>query len=602
MAVTPTSPDVLNDRLKDPMDGTLIRKRHLVREDVADRQGMEGGAWGVANLSNRSMCTKSQRRLPYGFARNGSLAFVALCALSACCVSMLHLHRVLLINDEGKPRCATCEAWASSAFASCGVASACYLAFSLGVSHMLVAQPRSRWGFPHADGTSLLDSVAKAYRSAPHEFLQFLVSLLAVTSWLYGVQMLAFVDAPGDDLHMHYILGGHKHATRTNPYEEDNPLGVPGNKKLRTFHTMELLVLWSVALNGMLGSLVRLVMPTTMYVPQLWMGVDGVEIGTCCAVALARILEARGYAGWALGGYSPFIVCGLFRFVRLLRFERFCVMRYGENGAPWKSAMNGPMVRFYMLILKVGATICAAACIVCAAEYPCVERAEKLEDDLQLNDCNARFRHYQDCVYFLIVTFSTVGYGDMYPATRLGKGVVVFVLLFVLCFLPSLLSDIAELSDGDDTSSEEQQINAVASLHEAVLDLHEDVEHLANGFDALGVLAGKAAGSSSHSKQLAGAQARLQTGQAQQAADAEARHATLLAALRKLESRLGGAAPATPRRRADDDDDDDNEPDEPPRRHNVVLGSKLRRGKRRRLPAVRSPGYYVKLPAAAAGV
>ena len=141
------------------------------------------------------------------------------------------------------------------------------------------------------------------------------------------------------------------------------------------------------------------------------------------------------------------------------------------------------------MIRKVGSTSCAAAAIVCMAEYPCVERSEKLEDDLQLADCNARFRHYQDCVYFLIVTFSTVGYGDMYPATRLGKGVVVFVLLFVLCFLPSLLSDIAELSDGDDTSAEEQQINAVAALHEAVLDLHEDVEHLAAGFEALGALA-----------------------------------------------------------------------------------------------------------------
>ena len=32
------------------------------------------------------------------------------------------------------------------------------------------------------------------------------------------------------------------------------------------------------------------------------------------------------------------------------------------------------------------------------------------------------------------------------------------------------------------------------------------------------------------------------------------------------------------------------------------LFAKLRRGKRRRLPAVRSPGYYVKLPAASAGV
>ena len=73
---------------------------------------------------------------------------------------------------------------------------------------------------------------------------------------------------------MHYVIGGHKHATRSNPYHVDNPLGVPGDKKLRAFHTMELLVLWSVAFNGMLGTLVRLAMPTTMYVRPLWVSVD----------------------------------------------------------------------------------------------------------------------------------------------------------------------------------------------------------------------------------------------------------------------------------------------------------------------------------------
>ena len=64
--------------------------------------------------------------------------------------------------------------------------------------------------------------------------------------------------------------------------------------KARAFHTMELLTLWSVAFNGMLGTLVRLAMPTTMYVRPLWVGVDCVEVGTCAAISLARILEARG--------------------------------------------------------------------------------------------------------------------------------------------------------------------------------------------------------------------------------------------------------------------------------------------------------------------
>ena len=87
-------------------------------------------------------------------------------------------------------------------------------------------------------------------------------------------------------------------------------------------------------------------MPTTMYVRPLWVGVDCVEVGTCAAISLARILEARGYAGWKIGGYSIYILGGLFRFVRLLRFERFCVMRYGENGAPGalQKYVNGPLV------------------------------------------------------------------------------------------------------------------------------------------------------------------------------------------------------------------------------------------------------------------
>ena len=593
MAVTPTSPDVLNDRLKEH-DGrplTIEEKRHHVKSDVADRCSMEGGAWGVANLSNRNMTTNKDGR-HFGFPRSVEAAAFSLGIVAACTVSMLHLHHVILKRDTKSARCATCQDWADSVFAATGVAAACYLVFTLTIAHLLVSPHKSRWGFP-MKGSGFVHNLCNAYRSAPHEFFQFLVSLLGVVTFIWGLEMIAFVDAPGDDLHMHYVIGGHKHATRANPYSEDNPLGVPGDKKLRAFHTMELLTLWSVAFNGMLGTLVRLAMPTTMYVRPLWVGVDCVEVGTCAAISLARILEARGYAGWKIGGYSIYILGGLFRFVRLLRFERFCVMRYGENGAPGalQKYVNGPLVRFYMLILKVGSTICAAAAIVCMAEYPCVERSEKLEDDLQLADCNARFRHYQDCVYFLIVTFSTVGYGDMYPATRLGKGVVVFVLLFVLCFLPSLLSDIAELSDGDDTSAEEQQINAVAALHEAVLDLHEDVEHLAAGFEALGALAGRG-----EAKQVA---SHLGAVQERQDHDAKMRHEVLMAALRKLERRLadgdaGGRRPDPP--------DDDAPPPREASPARLPQGSKLRRGKRRRLPAVRSPGYYVKLPAASAGV
>ena len=110
MAVTPTSPDVLNDRLKE-QDGrplTIEEKRHHVKSDVADRCSMEGGAWGVANLSNRNMTTNKNGK-HFGFPRNVEAAVFSLCIVAACTVSMLHLHHVILKRDTKSARCATCH-------------------------------------------------------------------------------------------------------------------------------------------------------------------------------------------------------------------------------------------------------------------------------------------------------------------------------------------------------------------------------------------------------------------------------------------------------------------------------------------------------------
>lgn len=47
---------------------------------------------------------------------------------------------------------------------------------------------------------------------------------------------------------------------------------------------------------------------------------------------------------------------------------------------------------------------------------------------------NGQELSYWDCVYFLMVTMSTVGYGDIYCVTSIGRG---FQVLFLLVGLVS---------------------------------------------------------------------------------------------------------------------------------------------------------------------
>ncbi|CAG0884286.1 unnamed protein product [Cyprideis torosa] len=62
-----------------------------------------------------------------------------------------------------------------------------------------------------------------------------------------------------------------------------------------------------------------------------------------------------------------------------------------------------------------------------------------------LNFDNARNLSYWTCVYFLIVTMSTVGYGDVACETFLGRGFMVFFILVGLAFFASVIPELYDI-------------------------------------------------------------------------------------------------------------------------------------------------------------
>mmetsp|Transcript_6634 Transcript_6634/g.12535 ORF Transcript_6634/g.12535 Transcript_6634/m.12535 type:complete len:467 (+) Transcript_6634:28-1428(+) len=59
-------------------------------------------------------------------------------------------------------------------------------------------------------------------------------------------------------------------------------------------------------------------------------------------------------------------------------------------------------------------------------------------------DCDVQFDGFWMCVWFTLVTFSTVGYGDMYPTTWWGKLFTVAMIIIAVVYLPGRIQKVTD--------------------------------------------------------------------------------------------------------------------------------------------------------------
>ncbi|CAG4917846.1 unnamed protein product [Colias eurytheme] len=111
--------------------------------------------------------------------------------------------------------------------------------------------------------------------------------------------------------------------------------------------------------------------------------------------------------------------------------------------------MTVPDILQYLNILKTSSSIRLAQLVsifisVWLTAAGIIHLLENSGDPLEFD--NAQSLSYWTCVYFLIVTMSTVGYGDVFCHTVLGRTFLVFFLLVGLAVFASWIPEITELA------------------------------------------------------------------------------------------------------------------------------------------------------------
>ncbi|GIY29726.1 calcium-activated potassium channel slowpoke [Caerostris darwini] len=110
--------------------------------------------------------------------------------------------------------------------------------------------------------------------------------------------------------------------------------------------------------------------------------------------------------------------------------------------------MSVPDILQYLNVLKTSSSIRLAQLVsivisVWLTAAGIIHLLENSGDPLSFS--NPHPLTYWECVYFLIVTMSTVGYGDIYCETSLGRGFIVLFILVGLAVFASWIPEITEL-------------------------------------------------------------------------------------------------------------------------------------------------------------
>ena len=174
--------------------------------------------------------------------------------------------------------------------------------------------------------------------------------------------------------------------------------------------------------------------------------------------------------------YNYYLLQGPLRFMRMRRALKGLdhlvlangrtpvLYRWGEFTLSKQSAMLA-LVSFRLFLYLM-----STAALVLAVEFPCKYVASNPEQ------CTGVLQRFHLCVYFVVISISTVGYGDVVCVTDLGRMLMIFVVIGALVQVPAELdawkevqraSRAVEVGEGEN-EDEQRRIAGNSTLASAI--------------------------------------------------------------------------------------------------------------------------------------
>ena len=167
-------------------------------------------------------------------------------------------------------------------------------------------------------------------------------------------------------------------------------------------------------------------------------------------------------------GFIPFTA--LFRLARLSRLARITRLMRGQAGKELVIDVlkNRSQYATFITILLAGMVLSIASILI-------------LQEESRSPDANIKTGG--DALWWGIVTITTVGYGDFYPVTTLGRLTAFFVMVAGIGIIGALASILASLLVSPSPSDEAEDDAAVASIARELAGLRADIAALRASID-----------------------------------------------------------------------------------------------------------------------